>query len=142
MSTFIRNAAILGGLLLATASFAQVKATATDKATAQPMSKDAQERQKMQDAVPIVLSADYMTQELGLSNDQSEKLKSVEEGMNKQMMDMEKLDPKERAAKQDNLMIEHNKIIASVLNPEQNKKMAEIKADMRKQNTKTNEPIK
>ncbi len=142
MSTFIRNAAILGGLFLATASFAQVKATPTDKATAQPVNKDAQERQKMQDAVPIVLSADYMTQELGLNSDQSEKLKSVEEGMNKQMMELEKLDPKERVAKQDNLMIEHNKIIASVLNPEQNKKMAEIKADMRKQNTKTNEPIK
>ncbi len=138
MSTFIRNAAILGGLLLATASFAQDKA---NNSAVQPANKAVQERQKMQDEAPIVLSAEYMTQELGLNNDQSEKLKSIEADMNKQTMELEKLDPEERDPKQDRLMKEHEKMITSILTPEQNKKMTEIKAEIRKKNVKTNEPI-
>lgn len=143
MTTFIRNAAILGGLLLATASFAQDKATSPQKsATTQSAKKEVQDRQKLQDAAPIVLSADYMTRELGLNSEQSEKLKSIEEEMNKQGVELQKLDPKEREGKQERLMIEQNKMIASVLTPEQNKKMAEMKAQIRKQNVKTNAPIK
>lgn len=141
MPTLIRNAALLGGLLLVTASFAQDKTTSTGNAAAEPVSRAAQERQKKQDAVPIILSVDYMTQELGLSSDQAEKLKSVEESMNKRMKELEELDPKERDPKQESLLNEHNKIIASVLTPDQNKKMAGLVAGIRKQNIKTNEPI-
>lgn len=141
MSTFIRNAAILGGLFLASAGFAQDKANSVKVAPSEPTSKAVQERQKMQDAAPIVLSADYMTQELGLSNDQSEKLKSIEADMNKQMMELEKLDPKERDPKQQRLTMEHEKMVASILTPEQNKKAAGIKAEMREKNVKTNGPI-
>ncbi|HQV37920.1 MAG: hypothetical protein IPO60_09205 [Flavobacteriales bacterium] len=138
MSTFIRNAAILGGLLLATAGFAQDKA---NNPAVEPTNKAVQERQKMQDEAPIVLSAEYMTQELGLSNDQSEKLKSIEADINKQSNELEMLDPEERDPKQERLMQKHEKMIDSILTPEQNKKLAEIKAEIRKKNIKTNEPI-
>ena len=39
------------------------------------------------------------------------------------------------------LMQKHEKMIDSILTPEQNKKLAEIKAEIRKKNIKTNEPI-
>ncbi|MBK7288467.1 MAG: hypothetical protein IPI95_16065 [Flavobacteriales bacterium] len=89
----------------------------------------------------MVLSAEYMTQELGLSNDQSEKLKSIEADINKQSNELEMLDPEERDPKQERLMQKHEKMIDSILTPEQNKKLAEIKAEIRKKNIKTNEPI-
>ena len=49
MSTFIRNAAILGGLLLATAGFAQDKA---NNPAVEPTNKAVQERQKH----PVIIS--------------------------------------------------------------------------------------
>ena len=70
-----------------------------------------------------------------------QKLKSIEADINKQSNELEMLDPEERDPKQERLMQKHEKMIDSILTPEQNKKLAEIKAEIRKKNIKTNEPI-
>ena len=136
MTTTIRNAAVLLGLLLASAGYAQDK-----PANAQPVNKAVQERQALQDSAPITLSAEQMTQDLALSNEQSEKLKSIETDINVRLRSLDKLDPKERNAKEEMLVKEQEKKITSVLTAEQNRKLASIKAEMRKKNIKTNDPI-
>ena len=139
MKTIIRNTALLGGLILATATFAQTKTAPAQSVTkvSSTNTKTAQEPQ-----ATYMFSAEQMTQDLGLSNDQSEKMKSIEADMNKRMMEMEKLDPKERNAKEQSLLAEHNKMVSSVLTKEQNEKLKMMQDEkMKERNAKMEQAV-
>ncbi len=135
MNKFIRCTAILGCLLLATASFAQGKPTHQQTTVRKAPDKSAN---------GIIFSADKMTRDLGLSPDQSEKLKSIELDMNQRLRDLETLDPKERDPKQAEVRTQYQKMIASVLTPDQNRKLAAITAKAEKdhetEKMRTNNP--
>ena len=128
MKSIVRNVAIIGGLLMATASFAQVKAT-----QGQSGSIKQSERPKDQQEGSYILSAEQMTQDLGLTKDQSEKMLSIESSINNRIRSLEKLDPKERNEKEEALMAERSKMVSSVLTPEQNKKLEVITQKMMKE---------
>lgn len=120
---------------MATATFAQVKSTQSQltPAKAQTNTIKSSERPQKSQQGTYELSAEQMTQELGLNKDQSEKLQSIEAEINKKIRSVEKLDPKERNAKEEELAAERSKMVASVLTPEQNKKLEEITAKMLKE---------
>lgn len=109
MRNMIRNAAFLGSLMLSTMAFAQDKSAATEPT--------------------YTLSAEQMTQELGLSPDQSEKMKSIEESINQQFLKLEELEPAKRDVKQAELMKKRSMAVASVLTPDQEKKLETVVAE-------------
>jgi hypothetical protein len=122
----IRNTAILCCLLLATASFAQDKPT--HKQTVQRT--EARTTPTENSYTP---SAETMTRDLGLNAEQAEKLKSMELETNQQLRDMETLEPKARDAKQAEVRAKYKKMVASVLTPDQNRKLAAIIAKAEKE---------
>lgn len=121
MKTFVRSAILLGALLCSTATFAQVQvASATKEKTPTPEEFEANVK-------TMVLSADYMIQELGVSEEQGEKLKSIEADINQQLGTVSKLDPEVRDPKEAEIYAQRAKMVESVLTPEQMKKMDEVK---------------
>ena len=129
MKNTVRNAAMIGAFLMAYSGFAQVKPADGHGSKLKASPEKAVEKTNEQ-RPDYEFSAEQMTQDLGLNEDQAEKLKSVEASMNQRQRELEKLDPEERIAREQELSKERSKVIASVLTPEQNKKLAMLKEEM------------
>jgi hypothetical protein len=139
MKNMIRLTVVLGCLLVATANYAQDKPTHKQTTVRQAPATAPSEN-------TYTMSAEQMTRELGLNADQAEKLKSIEEETNTNLRELEKLDPKERDPQQAKVRERQNKMVASVLTPEQNKKLAAIVAKIEQEHKgekmRTNNPAK
>lgn len=112
--------ATLLGALLATAVSAQVQSTApTEKRLTQVQFEEQVNR--------VMLSADYLVQELGLGEEQAGKLASIEADINQRERAIAGLDPEVRAPRQEALSAERARQIASVFTPAQLKQAEELK---------------
>ncbi len=122
----IRKTVLLCCMALATASFAQDK-------PAQKQSVNRTEGRTTPTENSYTPSAELMVRELGLNPDQAEKLKSMELETNQQLRDLESLDYKQRDPKQAEVRAKYKKMVAGVLTPEQNKKLAALIAKAEKE---------
>ncbi len=122
MFAMLRRAALLGALALTVNGFAQ---SATAAKTQSPKSVD---------PAAVTFSADHLISTLGLSEEQAEKLRSIEEEYNARFSRMEELtDLEERDRKQLDLTYERNRMVASVLTQEQALTMKEMQRAMVKE---------
>ncbi len=127
MKTFVRSTILMGVLLLSTVTFAQVQGTsAIQMKTVTP-------EQFEENVNTMVLSAEYMIQELGVSDAQGEKLRSIEAEINQQLVAISKLDPEVRDPQEEELYAQRAKMVADVLTPEQMTKMDAVKRALLKE---------
>jgi Spy/CpxP family protein refolding chaperone len=120
MNKLFRYTAILGALLVATSSFAQLTKAKSGATLTQ------QKQVTPKNDPGYLMSASEMTRELKLDKSQSEKLASAEAELNEQLRSIENLPAEEREAKTAKMIARHRQVVASVLTPEQNKRLDEI----------------
>lgn len=81
------------------------------------------------DPVLVQLSADFMVQELNLSQEQGEQLRVIEEEINAAMRQVNGLDRQEQQLREKTLLVERTKRVAEVLNEYQLEHLDMIKHD-------------
>lgn len=113
-----RTLVLFGALALGSATFAQTKPHAAKPAA----TKHAVATPK-EDGPQWIISAEEMTKELGLNQDQSQKLASMEEELNANLRSMDNMPAEERNAETTKLKARHNKAVSALLTAEQNKKL-------------------
>lgn len=117
MRTFVRIAAITGGLFLASATFAQDKAAAPAASKPTPTATTARVSDNYL-SLPIA----RMKEELKLSDEQTNRLKEADATAQKEKGALDaKLSNEERAAKTREILARRDKQVSSILTPEQNK---------------------
>lgn len=119
MKPHFLRAALLGAMMITLAGVHAQHAAPTEKRL--------NSQQFDEQVQAIVLSADYMVQELGLSEAQAEKLGSIEADLNQRERALAGLGLEERAAQGAVIAAERARLLASVLTPAQRQQAEELK---------------
>ncbi|MCO6482519.1 MAG: hypothetical protein J5I62_06975 [Flavobacteriales bacterium] len=85
------------------------------------------------DPAMVVLSADYLGQELQLGKEQVDVLKEIEDDVNARLASVDQLAPGEREAREKSLLQELNNRQSAVLSKGQRDQVAQIKKDMQRE---------
>lgn len=123
MKHSVRFSALAGALLLATAAFAQAEPVyPVPVAEDHPIWND-----PLMDLDQVSFSAEYLTSELHLSEQQAAQMRDIEADINAQLLATDELEPGQRVAREEALRADRAKREHAVLNKEQQDQLRVMK---------------